>query len=369
MPKLKALIIGKVKDKASIGKARLLHSFSSKAVKYINLALLKSTTHNPYKPPRIDYVSAVVSYSNSPHGPAAFAAALWRLRVTKNAFVATKTLIVFHKLIKSSRDMFGGFDRGQNNLKLNDFTDKSSKLTLELSQWVRWYALYLDRLSWISKVLGSFPSLPESSKEKAKEKDCVSSYQTKNIMRQTDSLVAFFEHICTRPEIPPLYQDKIADEIRELVIQDYFTVMRLVMVRLQVLSERLAKPGFEPVGGFSLNDLRPVLVRLEECKESLSEFFWCSKRLAENFWCLVEKLKDETVKDDEEMVELSGSVQTTVKDDIEMVELAGSSQTEWVTFDDSEMATNEVVKWNSEWVTFDDSKGLMNEPVWLSLCT
>lgn len=138
MPKLKALIIGKVKDKASIGKVRLFHSFSSKAVRYIHLALLKSTTHTSHKPPNSDYVSDVVSYSNSRHGPAAFAAALWRLRVTKNAFVATKTLIVFHKLIKSSRAMFGGLDRDQNNLKLNDFTDKSSNLTLELSQWVRW---------------------------------------------------------------------------------------------------------------------------------------------------------------------------------------------------------------------------------------
>lgn len=138
MPTLKALIIGKVKDKASIFKVRFFHSFSSKSVRYIHLALLKSTTHTSHKPPNSDYVSAVVSYSNSPYGLAAFAAALWRLRITKDAFVATKTLIVFHKLIKSSRDMFGGFDHGQNNLKLNDFTDKSSNLTLELSQWVRW---------------------------------------------------------------------------------------------------------------------------------------------------------------------------------------------------------------------------------------
>ncbi|VVB13950.1 unnamed protein product [Arabis nemorensis] len=364
MPTLKALIIGKVKDKASISKVRLFHSFSSKSVRYIHLALLKSTTHTSHKPPNCDYVSAVVSYSNSPYGPAAFAAVLWRLRVTKDALVATKTLIVFHKLIKSSRATFGGFDRDrcQNNLKLNDFSNKSSYFTLELSQWVGWYASYLDCLSWISEVLGSFPNLKESSKEKAKEKDCVWSYQTAYIMRQTDSLVTFFEHICTRPEIPPRFQNKIVDEIRELVIQDYFTVIRLVMVRLQVLSERLTKPGFEHVGDFGLNDLSPVLVRLEECKESLSGFSWCCKRLAEDFWCLVEKLKGETVKDDEEMVELSGLVQTTVEDDKEMVELAGSSQNKWVTFDDSEMATNEVVKWDSKWVTFDDSKAL-------SLCT
>lgn len=228
----------------------------------------------------------------------------------------------------------------------------------------------MDRLSWIPNVLGSFPNLMETSKEKAKEKDCVSSYQTGYIMRQTDSLVSFFEHICTRPETPPMYQNKIVDEIRELVIQDYFMVMRLVMVRLQVLRERLINPGFGPVGDSGSNDLSQVLVRLEECKESLSGLFWRCRRLAEDFWCLVEMLKAETVNDNNnEMVELAGSVQITVKDDEEMVELAGSIQTEWVTFDDSETAKNEMVKWDSEWVTFDDSNGLTNESVWFGLCT
>ncbi|CAE6094258.1 unnamed protein product [Arabidopsis arenosa] len=370
MSELKTRIIGKFKDKASIGKARLVHSFSSTAVKYIHLALLKSTTHTSNKPPNSDYVSDVISYSNSRYAPAAFAAALWRLRVTKNAIVATKSLIVIHKLIKSSRDNFEGLDRDRNNLKLNEFSDKSSTLALELSQWIRWYGLYLDRLSWVPKVLGSFPNLLENPKEKVKEKDRVSSYQTGCIMRQTDFLVSFFEHICTRPEAPPMYENKIVDEIRELVIQDYFMVVRLVMVRLQVLSERLIKPGVKYIGDPGLNDLILVLVRLEECKESLSGFFWRCRRLAEDFWCLVEMLKAETVKDNKQMVILAGLVQTTVKDDKEMVEiLAGSSPTEWVTFDDSETSTHDVKNLDSKWVTFDDYNGLTNESVWLSLYT
>lgn len=209
----------------------------------------------------------------------------------------------------------------------------------------------------------------ESSKEKSKEKDCVSSYQTGYIMRQTGSLVSFFEHICTRPDIPPLFQNKIVDEIRELVIQDYFTVVRLVMVRLQILSERLIKPGIEPVSDSSLNDLWLVLTRLEECKESLSGFFWRCRRLAEDFWCLVEILKADMLHDNKEMVELTGLVQTTVKDDEEMVEPASSVQTEWVTFDDSETAMNKLLKWDSEWVTFDDSNALTSEPVQFSLHT
>ncbi|CAA7027188.1 unnamed protein product [Microthlaspi erraticum] len=365
MVELKAFIIGKVKDKASIGKVQLIHSFSSTSVRYIHLALLKSTTHSSHKPPDSNYVSAVLSYSNSRYSPAAFAAVMWRLRVTKNAFVATKSLIVYHKLMKSSPDKFEGFDRGRSNLKLNDFLDKSSSLTVELSRWIKWYALYLESLTWISKVLGSFPKPIESSKDRAKEKDCVSSYQTGYIMRQTESLVSFFEHICTRPETPPMFQNKIVDEIRELVIQDYFTVVRLVMIRLQVLSERLIKPGSDS----GLNDLRLVLVRLEECKESLSGFFWRCRRLAEDFWCLVEILKAKTMNEDREMVELAGSVQLAVKDDEEMVELAGSAQAEWVTFNESEIATDEVVKRDSEWVTFDDSKGLTNEPVQFRLYT
>lgn len=209
-------------------------------------------------------------------------------------------------------------------------------------------------------ILGSFPNLMESSKEKAKEKDCVLSYKTRYIMRQTDSLVSFFEHICTRPETPPLYQNKIVDEIRELVIKDYFMVMRLVMVRLQVLRERLIIPGFES----GLNDMSSVLMRLEECKASLSEFFWCCRRLTEDFWCLVDILKAETVNDEKAMVEFVGSVQTTLKDDEEMDELAGSVQTEWVTFDDSKTTTDVVIRWDSEWVTFNDSKELTIQPMY-----
>lgn len=333
----KTHIIGKFKDKASIGKARLVHSFGSTAVKYIHLALLKSTTRTPNKPPNSDYVSAVISYSNSRYAPAAFSAALWRLRVTKNAIVATKSLIVIHKLIKSSRDKFEGLGHGRNNLKLNEFSDKSSNLTLELSQWIRWYGQYLDRLSWVPKVLGSFPNLLVNPKDKVEEKDRVSSYQTGYIIRQTDSLVSFFEHICTRPEIPPMFQNKIVDEIRELVIEDYFKIVRLVMVRLQVLFERLIKPGVKPIGDLGLNDFSLLLVRLVECKESLSGLFWRCRRLADDFWCLVEMLKAETEKkNNKQMIELAGLVQTTVKDDEEMIELVGSVQPEWVTFDDSD---------------------------------
>lgn len=138
MAKLKSLIIGKVKDKASICKASLFYSFSSKSVRYIHLALLKSTTHTSHKPPDSNYISDVVSYSNGRHAPVAFAAVMWRLQVTKNAFVAIKSLIVFHILIKSSRYKFEGLDRGRNSLKLNDFSDKSSNLTIELSPWIIW---------------------------------------------------------------------------------------------------------------------------------------------------------------------------------------------------------------------------------------
>jgi len=164
-----------------------------------------------------------------------------------------------------------------------------------------------------------------------------------------------------------MFQNKIVDEIRELVIQDYFTVVRLVMIRLEVLSERLIKPGIKPVSDSGLNDLRLVLVRLEECKKSLS--VWRCRRLAEDFWCLVEILKSKTVNEDREMIELTGSVQLAIQDDEEMVELACSVQAEWVTFNESETATDEVVKWDSEWVTFDDSNGLTNEPVQSRLYT
>ncbi|XP_010523316.1 PREDICTED: putative clathrin assembly protein At5g10410 [Tarenaya hassleriana] len=280
MTKLKRLL-GKFKDRASEGKAVAVHAFRPNT-KSLHLALLKSTNHNYDNPPDDDYVAAVVSYSGSRR--------------------YGQSLIVLHKLIKPEHGFNGEiyiqghhlfFTEGRNNLKLNNFRDESSHLTLELSPWIRWYAKYLDCLSSTCRVLGFFPSITAYSKDKAVEKHRVSCYKTGHIIEQTGYLVSFFEHIRQRPENPALYRNKIVDEIRELVAQDYFSVMRWVMVRLEVLNERLSKPGV----GFSESDaLGPVLVRLEKSTGTLTEFPWRYRVLVEDFWGVVRGLKGNAIR-------------------------------------------------------------------------
>ncbi|XP_010519296.1 PREDICTED: putative clathrin assembly protein At5g10410 [Tarenaya hassleriana] len=289
MAKLKSLI-GKLKDKASEGKAGMVHALRPNT-RSLHLALLKSTTHNCTKPPADDCVAAVISYSGSRrYAPATVSAVLSRLQDTRDACVAAKSLIILHKIIKPDHNLNREFyikdhhfiySEGRNNLKINNFRDHSSHLTLELSPWIRWYVRYLDCLSSAYRVLGYFPNFTSYSKERAVEKNRVSSYKTGYLVHQTGFVVSFFECICQRPENPALYQNKIVDGIRELVAQDYFSVMPLVMVRLEVLNERLTKPDLGYTGS---DELGPVLVRLEQTKEKMIGFSWRCKVLVEDFW-------------------------------------------------------------------------------------
>ena len=67
----------------------------------------------------------------------------------------------------------------------------------------------------------------------------------------------------------------------ELMVQDCFSVMRMIKIRFEELNVREAR----------LDVMVPVLVRLEKCEEALSDFSWQRKYLVEDFWCLVSKLK------------------------------------------------------------------------------
>ncbi|CAD5335910.1 unnamed protein product [Arabidopsis thaliana] len=290
-----ATLNGILKDEASQMKLNVVHLCSSVNAKTIDLALLKATSHTSNNPPSDKYVTFLQSTIDTCYGPDIVDAILHRLRVTTDVCVAAKCLILLHKMVKSESGYNGEdslrnninhrtliYTQGGSNLKLNDLNVNSSRFTRELTPWVQWYKQYLDCYLSIAEVLGITPNIKEKNEDKRLETQRVSSYTMDCILKQIDFLVELFEHISDRPKAPQSKLNKIVIEMTELMVQDYFSAIRLMRIRFEELNVRVAKP----------NELVPVLEKLENCKEGLSEFSWRSKYLIADFWCLVSKLKD-----------------------------------------------------------------------------
>ncbi|CAF1922032.1 unnamed protein product, partial [Brassica oleracea var. botrytis] len=282
-----------LKDEASQMKLNVVHLCSSENAKTIDLALLKATTHTSHKPPSDKYVNLLQSTVDTRYGPETIAAVVERLRLTTDVCVAAKCLILLHKMSKSENGHKGEgsvvrvtnrsliYNEGGRHLKLNDLNVDSSRFTRELYPWVQWYKQYLDCYFHIAEVLGTISSIKESSEDKRLESQRVSSYTTDCIFKQIGFLVALFENISARPETPTSKSNQIVIKMIELMVKDCFSVMILIKIRFEELYARKAKSDV----------MVPVLVRLEKCKETLSDFSWQRKYLVEDFWCLVSKLK------------------------------------------------------------------------------
>ncbi|KAL0686402.1 hypothetical protein Bca4012_053250 [Brassica carinata] len=234
---------GILKDEASQMKLNMVHLCSSENAKTIDLALLKATTHTSHKPPSDKYVNLLQSTVDTRYGPETIAAVVERLRLTTDVCVAAKCLILLHKMSKSENG-----HKGEGS---------------------------------VVRVLGTVSSIKESSEDKRLESQRVSSYTTDCIFKQIGFLVALFENISARPETPTSKSNQIVIKMIELMVKDCFSVMILIKIRFEELYARKAKSDV----------MVPVLVRLEKCKETLSDFSWQRKYLVEDFWCLVSKLK------------------------------------------------------------------------------
>ncbi|CAA7034700.1 unnamed protein product [Microthlaspi erraticum] len=278
-------------------KLNVVHLCSSNNDKIIDVALFKATSHTSHDPPATKYVTFLQSVVDKSYGPQAIAATVQRLRLTADVCVAAKCLILLHKMTKSSENGHNGegssrgnythraliYDQGGSNLKLNDLNVNSSRFTRELSPWVEWYKQCLDCNFVIAEELGIIPSIKEILEQKRIEIRRVSSYTTECIFKQIDLLVELLEHISRKPETPKSKPNKIVIAMKELIAQDSFSAMSLITIRFEELNvnARETKP----------HDLFPVLVRLEKCKDGLSEFSWRCKNLVEDFWSLVLKLR------------------------------------------------------------------------------
>ncbi|CAN7125970.1 unnamed protein product [Brassica rapa subsp. narinosa] len=283
---------GILKDEASQMKLNVVHLCSSENAKTIDLALLKATTHTSHKPPSDKYVNLLQSTVDTRYGPETIAAVVERLRLTTDVCVAAKCLILLHMMSKSENGDKGEgsvcvtnrsliYNEGGRHLKLNVLNVDSSRFTRELYPWVQWYKQYLDCHFHIAEALGVIPSIKESSEDKRLEIQRVSSYTTDCIFKQIRFLAALFENISARPETTASKSNKIVIKMIELMVQDCFSVMRMIKIRFEELNVREAR----------LDVMVPVLVRLEKCEEALSDFSWQRKYLVEDFWCLVSKLK------------------------------------------------------------------------------
>ncbi|KAF2616947.1 hypothetical protein F2Q68_00040432 [Brassica cretica] len=285
---------GKLKDRASQMKLNVVHLCSSVNTKNIDEAILKATTHTSNKPPSDKYVKFLQSTMATCYCPQTISGIVQRLCVTTDVCVASKCLILIHNMIKSEKGYEGEdghrgtnshrnliYNQGESNLKLDDLNVGSSCFTIELVPWVQWYKKYLNIYLCIAEVLGVTPNIKEKFEEKRLETQRVSSYTTDCIFKQVDFLVNLFEQINARPETLMERPNIIVIRMIGLMEQDYVSVIRLIKIRFEELDKRTADPA----------ELIPVLVRLDKCRESLSEFCWRCKPLDKEFWDLVLKLK------------------------------------------------------------------------------
>ncbi|KAG6539270.1 putative clathrin assembly protein At4g02650 [Zingiber officinale] len=171
--------LGAVKDRTSIGLARVSHSAK---LSDLDVAIVKATRHDEH-PAADKYLREILNltcYSRAYVG-ACVASLSRRLGRTKSWAVALKTLVLVHRLLAEGdpayeREIFLATHRGTRMLNVSDFRDTSKSESWDFSAFVRTYALYLDerldyRVQGLRKRRGSRTSfdLEEVEEEEAVE--------------------------------------------------------------------------------------------------------------------------------------------------------------------------------------------------------
>ncbi|KAK8511637.1 hypothetical protein V6N13_024264 [Hibiscus sabdariffa] len=228
--------IGIIKDKASQSKAALI---SNPKTLSLHLALLRSTTHDPFTPPDPRHLATILSFGHSSRSTASTVveALMDRLQTTRDAAVAIKCLITVHHIIKRGsfilQDQLSVYPSsgGRNYLKLSNFRDDTTPLTWELSSWVRWYALYLETLLSTSRNLGFFLCSSSSTVDKDNEEDKASSAINSELLKEINSLGNLIEQIARTPDSLNSNRYRLVDEVLGLVGEDYLSSINEVSIR------------------------------------------------------------------------------------------------------------------------------------------
>uniref|UniRef100_A0A7C9CIL3 ENTH domain-containing protein n=1 Tax=Opuntia streptacantha TaxID=393608 RepID=A0A7C9CIL3_OPUST len=287
-------IIGKVKDKASIGKAALLSRNQTTAA--LRLTILRATTHEADLPPSDHHLAAILSAGDGPRASAAVVidSLMRRLHKTSSSAVALKCLLALHVIVR--RGSFILHDQlsiypsagGRNYLKLSDFRDNSSPTTWELSTWIRWYAKYLEQILSTSRILGYFLFSTSCTLEREKAKEIIASLLCKDLLREIDGLINVLEEICKSPDCVQLEGNRLLIEVMGLVGEDYFTTIDEIVIRVEEFKERLSCLSF-----VDSVELVCALKRLEDCKDRLGSLFEVTgSGLVEDLWVLVSEMKE-----------------------------------------------------------------------------
>ncbi|KAK4760899.1 hypothetical protein SAY87_005792 [Trapa incisa] len=282
------IIVGKIKDKASQGKAKL-----SPLSKPHEGALLRATTHDPTTLPEEKHLSELLSYGHRSRATASSVveSLMDRLQNTGDASVALKCLLAVHQIIRRGtfilQDQLSIFPAsgGRNYLNLSNFRDDKSPFTWEISAWVRWYARYVENLLSASRILGFFIGSSSNALEKEKAEEAISSLLNSDLIRQMDSLVRLIEDTSRMPESAQLDSAELLCRVKFLAAEDHVSIMNEVAVRGHELMERIRILTF----GESV-ELVCIMRRLESCEETLAAIF-DRKVPIESCWVLMREVK------------------------------------------------------------------------------
>lgn len=289
MMKKQSLLIGKIKDKASQGKAALL---SKPWTLSLHLALLRVTDHDPFTAPNAKHLSSLLSYGNGSRATTSSVveALMDRLQTTRNSAVALKCLLTVHHIIKHGsfiiQDQLSVCPShgGRNYLNLSNFRDDSDPLFWELSSWVRWYAQYVEQLLCTSRMLGFFLGSSSSGVLKYQDQgDNVSCLANSDLVRELDSLVDLVAEICKRPDSVYKTGNKLLDWIVKLLDEDRLSTTSEISIRVDEFNKRQSCLSFgEAV------QVVCALKRLEESKEKVQS---TKTAFMESFWGLIREVK------------------------------------------------------------------------------
>ncbi|XP_042501054.1 putative clathrin assembly protein At4g40080 [Macadamia integrifolia] len=291
-------LMGVLKDKASLSKAALLCKPSTVA---LQVAVLRATTHEPSNPPNEKQLAALLSFGHSSRltASACIDALMGRLHQTRNSAVALKCLIIIHHIIR--RGSFILLDQltiypstgGRNYLNLSNFRDNASPESWELSSWVRWYATFLEHLLLASRVLGFLFS---SNSDKGQDRDKVSALLNYDLLKEVDALVGVIEEIYRAPESLFAQGNRLVNEVKSLVKEDYWSAQKEISFQIDELRQRVNSLRFEEAV-----DLVRLLKRLENCREKVLGWLFMNKQntMVDLFWDSIGDVRTKigTVKD------------------------------------------------------------------------
>lgn len=281
-------ILNTIKDKASLMKATVS---TKRALSKINKAVIRATARTSSSPPPEYRVATILNLGCETRAVARACvdSIMDRLHSTGtgNPYVALKCLIVIHHvIIKGSfvlRDQLYFLAGGQKSLKLTGGflrPPKGNVETLELLQWVRWYANILEHNLITSRMLRNQKGRNGLTRSE--------SFVASDLLREIESLVSMVEGICAAPESLHYQRIDLVHELMLLVSEDYRSTQRQIMLRLKEFGD--SESMMDVLSSSHSSELISCLERLEACLPRLTEMFANRKRNDE-FWELISQMR------------------------------------------------------------------------------